>query len=88
MASSIKIRDITKSKLEKLQAKLLLDFGKKISQQDLIDILINMADKDPGQLLNQECITQEKIERIIALSKPWKIDTDPDMLDKILLGDN
>jgi hypothetical protein len=88
MASSIKIRDITKSKLEKLQAKLLLNYGKKISQQDLIDILINMGEKNPDQLLTLECITSEKIERILSLSKPWNIETDPDMLDNILVGEN
>ena len=87
MASSIKIRGDTKTRLEKLQARLLLNYGKKISQQDLIHILIEMADKNPSQLFAEEFVSPKKIRRILALSKPWKIETDPDMLDDILIGD-
>jgi hypothetical protein len=88
MASSIKVRESTKLKLEKLQALLLLNYGKKISQQDLIDILLNLAEKDPMSLIKKEYISSEKIDRIFKLAKPWKIDTEPDMLDEIIVGED
>ena len=87
MASSIKVRDETKTKLEKLQANILLNLGRKISQQDLIELMVDFAERDPNKLFRETIITKEKVDQLLSLSKPWKIETNPDMLDDIIAGD-
>ena len=52
MATTIKIRNDTKERLERLRARLLLQ-GKKFKQDELIDFIIKLAEMNP-LLLNQE----------------------------------
>lgn len=52
MATTIKIRDDTKERLERLRARLLLQ-GKKFKQDELIDFIIKLAEMNP-LLLNRE----------------------------------
>ncbi|MCY3411535.1 MAG: hypothetical protein INQ03_07895 [Candidatus Heimdallarchaeota archaeon] len=46
MATTIKISDESKEKLDRIRAKLLLQ-GKKYKQEELIDLVISMADANP-----------------------------------------
>lgn len=87
MASSIKIKSETKTKLDKLQATIMLKFGKKLSQQDLIELLVNLGEKNPANLFERKRLTKEKVKEILALSEAWPIETDPEMLDDLLLED-
>jgi hypothetical protein len=85
MASSVKIKNETKTKLDKLQATILLKFGKKLSQQDIIELLVNLGEKNPSNLFEIKTLTKEKVKEILALSEPWSIETNPDMLDDLLV---
>ena len=87
MASSIKVRSETKTKLDKLQATILLKFGKKLSQQDLIELIVKLAEKNTSNLFEKKILTKEKVNEILALSEAWPIETDPDMLDDLLVDD-
>lgn len=46
MATTIKIREETKNRLDNLKASLQLK-GKKIKQEDLIDLIISIAESHP-----------------------------------------
>ena len=52
MATTIKIRNDTKERLERLRARLLLQ-GKKFRQDELIDFIVTLAEMNP-LILNQE----------------------------------
>ncbi len=52
MATTIKIKNDTKERLEKIRARLLLQ-GKKLKQDELIDFIVKLAEMNP-LLLNQE----------------------------------
>lgn len=88
MASSIKLKDTTKEELEKLQARLLLEFNKKLNQQEIIDILVSYGKENPELLLSPikpiETSLFRKIENLISSGE---IDTDPDIIDNLLYGD-
>lgn len=87
MASSIKIRSETKNKLDKLQAEILLKYNKKISQQDLIDILIEIANRNKSEIVKGKPVSKDQIKRMKGLTTSWKRKTSPDMLDDILMED-
>ena len=89
MATSIKVRDTTKTDLEKLQANLFLKFGKKLSQQDLIDILVRFGAGNLEKLILEQKsnkISKDNLADIFKLSEDWGVETHPDDLDDILYG--
>ena len=46
MATTIKVSDETKEKLDRIRARLLLQ-GKKLKQEELIDFIISLAETNP-----------------------------------------
>ena len=52
MATTIKIQNDTKERLDRLRARLLLQ-GKKFKQDELIDFIVKLAEMNP-LILNQE----------------------------------
>ena len=89
MASSIKLKDTTKKELEKLQARLLLEFNKKINQQDIIDILVSLGTENPELLLSKsEPIDPSIFRKIEKMISTGDISTDPEIVDNMLYGEN
>ena len=88
MASSIKVQNHTKVELDRLQAEILFKFGKKLTQQEIIDILVKIGTEDPSKLvISRSKLNEEKMKRILELSEPWPTKTSPEMLDEMLLGE-
>ena len=89
MASSIKLKDSTKIELDKLQARLLLEFNKKINQQEIIDILVSHGTENPELLLkNDTPIDPSVFKKIEKLISTGDISTDPEIIDNMLYGEN
>lgn len=87
MATSIKVTDDTKRELERLQAKILLEFGKKYNQQELIDLLVRLGYNNIHLIrTTQKSITPDTLTRIKSLIGPWDIETDPEVIDAELYG--
>ncbi len=89
MASSIKLKDTTKIELEKLQARLLLEFNKKLNQQEIIDILVSHGKENPELLLKRSTPIDpsifRKIEKMISTGDTI---TDLNIIDNMLYGEN
>lgn len=69
MATTIKISDDSKEKLEKIRARLLLQ-GKKLKQEELIDFIISLAETSPI-ILNQgefKGLTSKQKEKFFSFS--------------------
>ena len=89
MASSIKLKDSTKNELERLQARLLLEFNKKINQQEIIDILVSYGAENPELLLKKHTTIDPSFFRTIEkMISTGDISTDPEIIDKMLYGEN
>lgn len=87
MATSIKIKDTTKRELEKLQAKLILDYGKKYSHQELIDLLVKLGNNNLELIISSpKTISKATFNEIKSLIGSWKIETDPDIIDEEIYG--
>lgn len=90
MATSIKVRATTKANLEKLQAKLLLHFRKKFSQQDIIEMLVSLGKKNLEKLVVEHQslkITQKGISDLLDQSEDWGLVTISEDVDKVLYGE-
>lgn len=85
MTSSIKIRDETKAELDRLQARLTLKLGRKVSQQELLDMLVKLGFRNFQRLLDINFTSASSIEKVLSLSFDWNICTDPEVLDDLLL---
>ncbi len=85
VASSIKIKDETKIELDKLQAKLILRLGKKISQQDLIELLVRRGSRNIDELIEFKPLDPSIIDEVLSLSSYSKLQTTPELLDDLLV---
>ena len=89
MASSIKLKDSTKEQLEKLQARLLLEFNKKLNQQEILDILVSIGKENPEILLVPNIPVESKMFREMEkLISSGQLETDPEIIDNMLYGDH
>lgn len=50
MATSVKMRDHDKRRLDRLQGELTLRRGRKLSQQELLSMLLNLAEEEKDRL--------------------------------------
>ncbi|MBM4250128.1 MAG: hypothetical protein FJ149_12045 [Euryarchaeota archaeon] len=73
MATSIKIRERDKRRLDRLQGELTVRHGRKVSQQELLSLLLNLADKEKRRLLADA--TRPMSKREIASLKRLCVDT-------------
>ena len=53
MSTSVKMSKEGKDALDILQAKILLASGKKISQQELLDLLVKQANQEEKELIKK-----------------------------------
>ncbi len=93
MTTSIKINDSTKSKIEKLQAQLYLETGKKLSQQQLLELLADWSVNNLSQVKNllldvPIVLTDEEIAAYENCRVFTGVKTDPAKIDDILYGED
>ena len=89
MASSIKISDETKQALDKLLANLMINYDRKFTQQEILDLLIKLGEANMELLLSPtETPSKNVLNKIKNLQKPWKSETDENVIDDILYGSN
>ncbi|HKZ59809.1 MAG TPA: hypothetical protein VJ547_08200 [Candidatus Thermoplasmatota archaeon] len=50
MAVSVKVREDTKRRLDRLQAHLASRYGRKMTLQELVDALTSIGENDPGRV--------------------------------------
>jgi predicted transcriptional regulator len=82
MATSIKVTEKTKKKLDMLQAKLTLSTGKKMPLQEIIDKISDLAIRHEKELSKR----QPPLEKDPAWKKAidWGVKTDASKVDEYL----
>lgn len=91
MSSSIKIKKADKEKLDRLQAKLTLTLGKKLTQEEIIAYLLELVEKKEKDLFEYilgdwKPLTDEEVNKLMELPEDWGIETKESDIDKILYG--
>ena len=93
MTTTLKINDETKSRFDKLQARILVETGKKMTQQEILELLLEHAEKDEEEIIIKLSgikfpPTMKEQERILSLQIDFGIDTAKVAEDKIIYEDS
>ena len=91
MSTSVKVSQADKEKLERLQAIVTLRTGGKVTQQQLLRMLIQEAVVNDDEFLKKIIkpslpISEEKYRKILSLVDDWGVETSWEEVDKILYG--
>lgn len=93
MATSVKMDERTKSRLEELQALVKLETGRKVTQQELLDRLVDRAYESREELVESfredddwEGLSEEEIERWLSGTTDWGVETAEEDVDEVLYG--
>ena len=93
MATSVKMDERTKSRLEELQALVRLRTGRKVSQQALLDRLVEQAYDSRKAFVESfreddewEGLSEEEVERWLSGTTDWGEETTEEDVDETLYG--
>ncbi len=91
MPTTVKMKRNTKEKLDRLQARLLLRHGRKLTKELLLAKLIDHAEADEEALLAaveeiQYPLSEEVIEKIRASKRDWGVVTRSEEIDEYVYG--
>ena len=92
MATSVKISREYKEKLDRLQARLYLTTGKKLSLQEVLEMLVSLGSNNEDILVEMTqgetaSIGSDDIEAILNTPVDWGKETSEETIDKVLYGD-
>lgn len=92
MATSVKVTDRTKDRLEKLQAEIRLETGRKVTQQELLERVVTETYESRAELIDSfrdefEPLSDEEAERWLSGTVASGVETDEDDIDDILYGE-
>lgn len=89
MATSVKLGEDAKDKLEQLQAELRLERGRKVSQQELLDRIVSREFESKAALFESfeddfEGLSDEEIEAFLSNTFESGAETAEDDIDRVL----
>ena len=92
MTSTIKVDDQLKRRFDQLQARILLETGKKMSQQELMEHLLNQVQRKEEDFLQeiqnmQLPLPTNKRKKILGLQFDLGVDTSKEDEDEIIYRD-
>ena len=91
MATSVKMDERTKSRLEELQAEIRLATGEKVTQQELLERLVEDVYESKGEFIDSfrettVPLSEEAIEQFHSGTTASGVETDEEDIDEILYG--
>lgn len=91
MPTSVKMDERTKSKLEELQARIKLETGKKVTQQEVLERLVESTCESMEDFVAtfRELtlpLSDEEMERFHEGTSDWGVETTEEEIDEILYG--
>ena len=92
MSTSVKISERAKSRLEELQAEIRLETGTKVTQQELLDRLVEESYEAKDELVDSyrddfEGLSEEEIDRWMSGTVASEYPVDEDEIDEVLYDD-
>lgn len=90
MSTSIKISEKAKRVLDTLQARITLATGKKYSQQELLDMIIESSDDNKEEIVRRltkvKLLSKKEVDALKKLSTDWGVHTKEEDIDLYLYG--
>jgi len=92
MSTSVKISERAKSRLEELQAEIRLETGTKVTQQELLDRLVEESYESKDELVDSyrddfDGLSSEEIDRWMSGTVASENPVDEDEIDEVLYDD-
>lgn len=92
MATSVKMDERTKSRLEELQAEIKLRTGKKVTQQEVLEQLVDGAFESKSAFIDsfrehKLPLSEEEKEAFFSGTSDWGVETTEEEIDEILYGE-
>ncbi|OLS20756.1 MAG: hypothetical protein HeimC3_39120 [Candidatus Heimdallarchaeota archaeon LC_3] len=92
LSSTVKIDETLKKEIDKLQAKLILKLGQKISQQELLRKVVNYVIKNEKKffdnfILTWDPMSDDEWNSLTAFITDFGYETSEETIDKELYGD-
>jgi len=86
MATSIKIRERDKLRLDRLQGEIAARTGRKVSQQDLVARLLDLGESERSRLLEEgdRPMTAAEIRALNRLCVDAGVETSEDEIDAVV----
>lgn len=89
MATSVKVDETTKDRLETLQAEIKLETGRKVTQQELLDRLVEHGIEAKTDIIDSfrddfDGLSDEEIEQYLSGTSDWGVETTEAEIDEIL----
>jgi len=90
MSTSVKMDDETKSKVEKLQAEIKLETGKKVTQEEVLRRVVDTAYSSKDEVIDSfrdtVPVDEDEIDEFHDGVSDWGVETDEDEIDEMLYG--
>lgn len=91
MATAVRMDAETKDRLEELQALIKLETGRKVTQQELLERLVEhgLADRDAivdAFRTPRLPLSDDEVEALLAGATDWGVETTEEEIDEILYG--
>ncbi len=91
MGTTVRVRDEDKEKLERLRAMATLTSGAKVTQEDLLGLLLDEALSRGEQFLAGAFgpklpLSNDQFEKVLGLVEDWGVQTSSEEIDQALYG--
>jgi ribosomal protein L19 len=88
MATSIKVRERDKERIDRLQGELLHRRGRRVSQQELVSLLLNLGEAEKERLLEDAArpLTAREIAVLERLCVDTKLRSREKEIDVVVAG--
>lgn len=91
MATSVKMDERTKDRLERLQAEIKLETGRKVTQQELLKRLLDSAYESRSEFIDSfrdewDGLTDDETDRLLSGTTESGNPIDEDEIDDVLYG--
>ncbi len=92
MSTAVRMGEDTKHRLEELQAVIKLETGRKVTQQELLERLVEHGVEDRDEIVDsfrepRLPLTEEEMERFFSGTKDLGFESTEEEIDEILYGE-
>jgi len=91
MSTTVRIGREYKKKLDRLQARLFIKTGKRISLQRLLELAVSLSIESEEELIgsisNDLQLSEDEVKEILASPRDWGVVTSEEEIDRELYGE-
>ncbi len=92
MSTSVKISEDAKRLLEKLQARIVLSTGKRPSQEEILDTIVELSTEKEEEVIARMAglrfpFSPREVDALMKIPLDWSVKTKEEEINKVLYGE-